>query len=137
MCRHVRVSVALLTLCGVLAPAKSDAIDDVGEVSPVLGGVGSTIGASSTPGDPSGDGKVDLNDFGILKQEFGSVAVPNGPMLRADINGDGKVDLTDFGILKQNFGKHSAASAAPEPSAWLLAALAGLGFLALRVRLKR
>ena len=52
-------------------------------------------------GDADGDGDVDLDDFVILKNEFGS-APP--PALRADFDGDGDVDLDDFVILKNNFG---------------------------------
>ena len=51
-------------------------------------------------GDANRDGKVDLTDFGILKQHFGS----NGGWSQGNFDGPGTVDLTDFGILKQAFG---------------------------------
>jgi hypothetical protein len=46
--------------------------------------------------DFNGDGQVDLNDFGILKQNFAT----GDTKAEGDANGDAKVDLTDFGILK-------------------------------------
>jgi hypothetical protein len=55
------------------------------------------------------------------------------PTLPGDINRDNKVDLTDFGILKANFGK-GADTNVPEPSTWLLATLAALGWVTLRRR---
>ncbi len=54
------------------------------------------------PGDATGDGRVDLLDFGVLRSNFGQ-SVLNG-FADADFNDDGKVDLTDFGILRANFG---------------------------------
>jgi hypothetical protein len=77
-------------------------------------------------GDANGDGKVDLNDFGILKDNFGTGTT----RAQGDFNGDAKVDLTDFGLLKDNFGK-AGTMAVPEPSSWLLAAcgLFGVGLL--------
>jgi hypothetical protein len=62
-------------------------------------------GAAATPpakpGDADGDGDVDLDDFVILKSNFGA-----SPLIddRADFDGDGDVDLDDFVILKSNFG---------------------------------
>jgi hypothetical protein len=54
-----------------------------------------------TPGDADGDGDVDLDDFVILKSNFGA-----NPLIddRADFDDDGDVDLDDFVILKSNFG---------------------------------
>lgn len=72
---------------------------------------------ASIPGDYNGDGFVNLDDFNILKSNFGG----NGGPDTGDSNGDGRVDLTDFSILKANFGR---AAAVPEPSAMVLAALA-------------
>jgi hypothetical protein len=68
------------------------------------------------PGDANLDGRVDLADFGILKQHFGAGTLRS----EGDFNGDNQVDLTDFGILKDNFGR-SAAKAVPEPGALGLA----------------
>ena len=51
-------------------------------------------------GDANMDGVVDLQDFGILKNNFSG----GGGWGDADFNGDGIVDLQDFGLLKENFG---------------------------------
>ncbi|NLF31724.1 MAG: hypothetical protein GX591_12650 [Planctomycetes bacterium] len=53
------------------------------------------------PGDVDGDGDVDLDDFVILKRNFGSAGVTRA---EGDLDGDGDVDLDDFVILKSNFG---------------------------------
>ncbi|MFW6146431.1 MAG: dockerin type I domain-containing protein [Planctomycetota bacterium] len=67
-----------------------------------LDAVGVLNTASVRPGDADGDGDVDLDDFVILKQNFGTL---NGASWReGDLDGDGDVDLDDFVILKQNFG---------------------------------
>ncbi|MFW6153853.1 MAG: lamin tail domain-containing protein [Planctomycetota bacterium] len=54
------------------------------------------------PGDADLDGDVDLDDFVVLKQNFGT---PTGAdWAHGDFTGDGAVDLDDFVLLKQNFG---------------------------------
>ena len=52
------------------------------------------------PGDANADGVVDLQDFVILRNNFGGP----GTFYDADFNGDGIVDLEDFVILRNNFG---------------------------------
>jgi hypothetical protein len=69
--------------------------------------------AAWLPGDANTDGKVDLTDFGILKDHFGVGNVWD----EGDFNGDGQVDLLDFAILKDNFGKSGAVGAAGSSSA--------------------
>jgi hypothetical protein len=85
--------------------------------------------AAPSPGDVNGDGRVDLDDFGVLKNNFGAA----GFSVPGDLNRSGEVDLSDFGLLKANFGRQPwptpQAQAVPEPSAWLLAALAAAGLL--------
>ena len=54
------------------------------------------------PGDANLDGAVDLQDFGILKSNFG--ATSGATWGQGDFNGDGGIDLQDFGLLKGNFG---------------------------------
>ncbi len=54
------------------------------------------------PGDADGDGDVDLDDFAILKVNFGTSEGADCSM--GDFDGDGDVDLDDFALLKTNFG---------------------------------
>ena len=99
--------------------------------APVLSSAG--IGILTMGSDIDGDGDLDLSDFGILKANFGKTGAPApADVIPGDLNGDNKVDMTDFGILKANFGRHPPANAAPEPSSWLLALLAGMGLAAVR-----
>jgi hypothetical protein len=70
------------------------------------------------PGDANLDQKVDLNDFGLLKLNFGA----GQTWAEGDFDSSGAVDLSDFGMLKQNFGQ--SAAAVPEPATWLLASWA-------------
>ncbi|MFW6145702.1 MAG: dockerin type I domain-containing protein [Planctomycetota bacterium] len=60
-------------------------------------------GAGGQPGDADGDGDVDLDDFSVLKNNFGRTGVTAGAA-EGDFDGDGDVDLDDFTILKNNFG---------------------------------
>ena len=55
-------------------------------------------------GDVNGDGKINLTDLSIFKNNFGKTgsAVTN---LLADITGDGKTNLLDLGVLKNSFGR--------------------------------
>jgi len=71
----------------------------------------------SQPGDADGDGDVDLDDFVVLKTNWGG---PGGDCSSGDFEGDGDVDLDDFVILKNNWG----AGAVPEPASMSLLALA-------------
>ena len=71
-----------------------------------------------TPGDANGDGHVDLQDFGLLKANFGGTGKV---WAEGDFNGDTEVDLQDFGLLKANFGTGGAA--VPEPATMSLLAV--------------
>jgi hypothetical protein len=55
-------------------------------------------------GDINGDNVVDLDDFSLLAQAFGSNSISANWNAAADLNCDGVVDLLDFTILAQNFG---------------------------------
>jgi hypothetical protein len=95
-------------------------------------------------GDATGDGFVNLADFGVLRANFGE----EGSQLTfndADFNGDETVNLADFGILRANFGSSDTdglglidawAATVPEPGVGVLAA-AGLGLLMRRERRMR
>ncbi|MEM6749289.1 MAG: dockerin type I domain-containing protein [Planctomycetota bacterium] len=89
------------------------------------------------PGDANADGVVDLLDFDVLAQNFGSSS-GNGAS-DGDFNADGVVDLLDFDVLAQNFGASSPAAlpgAVPEPAS-SLALLATWGMLGVRTRPRR
>ncbi len=58
---------------------------------------------SGASGDCDGDGDVDLDDFAIVKLNFGRSGVTAGAA-EGDLDGDGDVDLDDFAILKTTFG---------------------------------
>ncbi len=91
---------------------------------PVLEGVASVsltiagLAVAPAPGDASGDGAIDLSDFGVLKASFGQSTNFSG----GDLDGSGNVDLSDFGVLKSQFGR-SAAVAVPEPCGLALCAI--------------
>jgi len=63
---------------------------------------GGTLASIYPAGDIDGDGDVDLDDFAILKANFGTAS--GATRAQGDMNGDGVVDLDDFMVLKQNFG---------------------------------
>jgi hypothetical protein len=77
-------------------------------------------------GDANLDGQVNLNDFHIMRENFGKA----GTARQGDFDADGWVGLADLGSLKRNFGatrQTPGAAAVPEPSSLILAALAGIG----------
>jgi hypothetical protein len=53
------------------------------------------------PGDVTNDGRVNLDDFGILRSHFGR---SNARRINGDLTADGRVSLDDFGELKANWG---------------------------------
>ncbi|NLF30462.1 MAG: hypothetical protein GX591_06200, partial [Planctomycetes bacterium] len=63
---------------------------------------GGTLAAIYLAGDVDDDGDIDLDDFTVLKQNFGRTS--GATRDEGDLNGDGAVDLDDFVILKNNFG---------------------------------
>ena len=65
---------------------------------------GQEIDLTPKPGDADADDDVDLDDFVILKRNFGATGVTQS---EGDFDGDGDVDLEDFAILKANFGTGS------------------------------
>jgi hypothetical protein len=73
------------------------------------------------PADLNGDGVVDIRDYGIWRQNFGTT----GCGLPGDLNGDCIVDIRDYGLWRPNFGMTSGAAA--RPSSGALPAPGGLG----------
>ena len=75
----------------------------------VNSGGGAVTGANVTlpGGDASNDNSVDIADFGILLNAYGSLQSDptSGYDATADFNGDGSVDTLDFGILVNNYGR--------------------------------
>ena len=92
-------------------------------------------------GDADLDGGVSINDFNVLAANFGK-STGQG-WATGDFDGDGGVSVNDFNIFANYFGFvnatpaevaafHAFAATVPEPTG--LAAVAGLGALALRRR---
>jgi hypothetical protein len=89
------------------------------------------VQAQFHPGDANGDGVVDLQDFGLLKDNFG--LTEGATWGQGDFTGDGLIDLQDFGVLKDHFGHTTGDNPVipmsigiPEPGTLSLLALAGL-----------
>jgi hypothetical protein len=83
-----------------------------------------STGPGYHPGDANGDGIVDLQDFGLLKDNFG--ITQGATWAQGDFTGDGAIDLQDFGILKDHFGHTTGdnpVTAVPEPATLSLLAL--------------
>jgi len=72
-------------------------------IAPNAGVVYIFEGRRTLAGDANMDGVVDLQDFSVLKDNFGTKQM-------GDANGDNVIDLQDFGILKQNFGLSHGAT---------------------------
>ena len=89
-------------------------------------------------GDINGDGIVDAGDYTEWANAFGQM----GPNLPADLNGNGIVDAGDYTLWANNFGATSSApapgfssAAVPEPSTFVLLAIALASLVVFRRRL--
>ena len=92
---------------GFADPALAPATDMTGaprDIDPDVGCYESTA-PPVIPGDADRDGDVDLEDFVVLKKNFGAT---NATWSMGDFDGNGSVSLQDFVVLKQNFGSTSA-----------------------------
>ncbi len=87
--------------------------------------------AGPPTGDYNGNGTVDAADYTLYRDTLGdSVATGEG----ADGNGNGVIDPGDYTVWANNFGNTNASNSVsvPEPSAALLACLAGLALTGVR-----
>ena len=55
-------------------------------------------------GDVNSDGKINIADMGVFRQEFGKTGTDISNVY-TDVNSDGKVNIADMGVFRQNFGK--------------------------------
>jgi hypothetical protein len=55
-------------------------------------------------GDCDNNDVININDFGILADAYGSVPASANWDVRADLNNDSAVNIYDFGLLADNFG---------------------------------
>lgn len=56
-------------------------------------------------GDIDGNDSINIADFGLLRNAFGSTTGDPAFNERADLNGDGSVNVNDFLIFRQGFGQ--------------------------------
>ena len=91
-------------------------------------------GVITTPGDYNDDTIVNGDDYTVWRGNYGAGG-PFPPESDADGNSDGVVDAADYTVWRDNLPTPTplAASAAPEPAAWLLFT-AAMGFCAGRRR---
>ena len=68
----------------------------------------SGISASLLGGDANDDNTVDIADFGILVNAYGTVTGDKNYDPAADFTCDGSVDIADFGILVNSYGQTGA-----------------------------
>ena len=82
--------------------------------------------ANLLAGDGNVNGNVEAADYTIWADEFGQFH-GNATILDGDYNGDGLVDAADYTVWADNFGMMMGGDGpvlVPEPSAWVLLAIA-------------
>ncbi len=75
---------------------------------------GVAVAIPAMMGDANVDHAVNLADFNVLAENFGSTSAD---WWHADFTGDGNVNLADFNILAAHFGQQAAAGG-PTPADW-------------------
>jgi arabinogalactan endo-1,4-beta-galactosidase len=116
-------------------PALTDGITVAGITYP------NPFGSTLIPGDVDHDGAVTMNDYTVLRDNFGMG--PNARSFNGDLNRDGMVDLSDFKLWRDIFlasggaGAGAAGVRVPEPASAVLILIAmpllcSLGALRLR-----
>ena len=66
-------------------------------------------------GDANNDNRVNIADFGIVKNSFGTSAGQSGYDDRADFTGDQVINANDFNMVKNNFGQAGSGPLSPAP----------------------
>ena len=76
----------------------------------IAGSQTASLSAFLPAGDANADNRVDVLDFGILVDAYGSLASDpaSGYDANADFNDDGSVDVADFGLLVNSYGENGA-----------------------------
>lgn len=110
------------------------AIDDVQIYNTALDPAAISDLAHLIPGDVNNNGVADINDFNIIRDNFGN----NDVFLRrlGDLNQDRVVDHLDFGLWKNSVSPAVASlaswTAVPEPGSVALVAMGAIGLLLLQ-----
>jgi len=65
-----------------------------------VGGSPGEHARNNLPGDANGDGRVDIDDLNLVRNNFGGV----GAGVAGDTNGDGVVNIDDLNAVRNNFG---------------------------------
>ena len=88
-----------------------------------------TVFSTPVAGDVDGMNGVTIDDYNIIRDNFGVGAT----LAEGDLTGDGAVTIADFGVWEANFGGSSAGLAqllgVPEPSSIALLSIGILGLL--------
>jgi formylglycine-generating enzyme required for sulfatase activity len=84
------------------------------------------------PSDYNGNGTVDAADYVVWRKTLGDT----GSGLPADGNGNDEIDTGDYDVWRADFGQSTAGDGIPEPTSWLLVALAGVAILGISGRRK-